>query len=114
MSTYTFMTAVVKADTVTLARSLAAGLSGGGTGMFTAGLSPTGEGTPTHYISTGYIGEEFLPLMTDAAALHEACSAAGSQVTLSQCEALVASSSVSQDDPFTVMETLGLKLISEN
>jgi hypothetical protein len=46
-------TLIVTAANVPLARALASGLSSGGVGMFTAGLSPTGTLPATHYISSG-------------------------------------------------------------
>lgn len=82
--------------------------------MFTAGLSPTGAAPATHYASSGYVRPQFGGLMQDASALHAACVAAGAQVTLAQCQALVTGSDVSGADgetPWQAFERLGLKLV---
>lgn len=110
----TFATMIVPAALAPLARALAAGVSPvGGAGMFTAGLSPTGQAPATHYCSTGVIDERFQPLLTNAALLHQACQAAGAQVTQAQCDALVSQSDVSQEPPFEAFARLGLQLVIE-
>jgi hypothetical protein len=104
-------TMIVPTALAPLARALAAGLSPGGVGMFTAGLSPTGAEPWTHYVSSGYIKPQFGGVMQDATALHAACVAAGASVTLAQCQELVSQSDVSGGDPFGAFERLGLKLV---
>lgn len=88
-------TMVVPAALAPLARALAAGLSPGGVGMFTTGLSPTGTEPATHYVSSGLINPAFGGVMQSASALHAACVAKGANVTLAQCQALVSQSDVS-------------------
>lgn len=108
-----FRTLVVPATLVDLARGLGAGLSTGGEGMFTVGLSADGSLPATHFVSTGYIGSRFAEYITSAELLHAACTEAGASVTLEQCTALVTESDVSEEPPFDVFTRLGLTLTSE-
>lgn len=69
MSTYTHRTIIVPAAFQSLAQGLceAAAEGAAGAGMFTTGLSETGAEPATHYISSGYIFDDFaalLPLTT--------------------------------------------------
>lgn len=105
-------TIVVPDAFVTLAKSLTGGLAGeAGEGMFTTGLSPTGAGPATHWVSSGLIQEEFALLLSDAALIYEA---AGGQVPLSSLEGLLEQSTIREaDNPHALFEELGLKLIQE-
>lgn len=69
MSQYTHRTIIVPAAFQQLAQGLCAAAAEGdaGAGMFTTGLSATGALPATHYISSGYIFDDFaalLPLTT--------------------------------------------------
>lgn len=69
MSQYTHRTIIVPAAYQALAQGLCAAAAEGdaGAGMFTTGLSATGALPATHYISSGYIFDDFaalLPLTT--------------------------------------------------
>jgi len=69
MATWTHRTIIVPAAFQQLAQALceAAAEGAAGKGMFTTGLSETGTGPATHYISSGYIFDDFaalLPLTT--------------------------------------------------
>lgn len=109
---YTFRTMVVPADLAPLARALAEGLAGaGGAGMWTTGLSPSGEGPATHYVSTGMIEDAFVGAVSDSAILLGVCQQAGASVTLDQCQALVTGADVSSDAPFDAFSRLGLKMV---
>lgn len=112
-------TILIPAGLAPLARALAAGLSPAGEGMFVRGLAPSNESEPTYYVSSGPIGEDFAELITDADKLHAAC---GGQATLSDCQALVSQSVVSDgfheidgeqvaEDPFALFARLGLVLL---
>lgn len=124
---YIKRTLIVTAQHVPLARSLAAHLAGPpGDGMWLTGLSADGQEPATHYVSSGPVGAEFGPMLTDAAALHGAVTAAldtGMQVpqstgvTLADCEALVESSTVvdlADESPHETFARLGLQIRSEN
>ena len=106
-----FYTLIVTAELTPLARALAAGLSPGGVGMFITGLSADGSEPATHFISSGWIKTEIGELLTDAEALHAACVEAGATVTLAQCQALVETSDVSNEEPMAVLERLELQLV---
>ena len=102
---------IIPAALAPLARALAAGLSPGSSGMWQTGLSPTGAAPATHYVSSGLIKPQFGGVMQDAGALHAACVAAGAQITLAQCQALIDGSDVSggeSETPRQVFERLGL------
>lgn len=113
MSMDVYRCMIVPASLVVLARNLASGLSAGGVGMFTTGLSATGTGSATHYVSSGYIKEEFANCIASGETLHAACVEAGANVTLAQCNALVTQSDVSEEEPFTAFARLGLKIIQQ-
>lgn len=127
MTAYIHRTMIVPAEHAPLARSLAAHLAGPpGDGMWVAGLSEDGSEPATHYVSSGPVGAEFAPMLTDAAALHAAVTAAtdtgmevpqGTGLTLDDCEALVAGSIVvdlADEGPFETFDRLGLVMVSEN
>lgn len=108
---WNFQTMIVPAALAALARGLAAGLEPeAGAGMFTTALSTNGSEPASHYVSTGMIDDAFAPLLQDAAALRAACVAAGADVPLAQCQALVSQSDVSDDPPFDAFARLGLQL----
>lgn len=101
-----FHTIIIPASLAPLARALGAGLSPAGAGMFVTPLYDA-TNTITHYISSGWIGEEFGTLITDADLLFEACAGAA---TIEQCTALVSQSTVSTDEPHSLIATMGLTL----
>ena len=104
---------IVPADLAPLARALAAGLSPRGIGMFTTAVSPTGQPPATGYISAGFIEHAIGGLLTNADALYAACQAAGASVSLAQCQDLVTRSHVSTEQPFDMMERVGVALVQE-
>jgi hypothetical protein len=88
-------------------------------GLFTVGLSATGTGTPTHWISSGDIDANFAALLGNAAATLSAYQGSGgATVTLAQIQALYAAAplgtyirSDAQGTEQACMAALGLKLI---
>jgi len=128
-----FRTLILPADVTPLAQEIAATLSPGGAGMWTTGLSATGEEPATHFISTGFIPPEFAHMVPeqfweqdetgawvqtgstpgDPVAVYEACTAAGMTVTLEQVEAIFAVADVTEQEPFVAMGRMGLVLVSE-
>lgn len=113
MSDYIFRTLIVTADNAPLARSLAAGLAPSGAGMFTAALSANGLFPATHYISTGPMDAELMLALESADALYAVCQEAGAGVPLAVCEKLLNESDISDEQPFSAMERLGLSLCQE-
>jgi hypothetical protein len=102
---------IVPTSLVPLARSLGAGLSPAGMGMFTTPLSPTGEEPATHYVSSGAIEPQFTQAISSPENLFALCQEAQFPVTLDQCTALINNSVVSTDNPFIIFEQMGLKII---
>jgi hypothetical protein len=110
---WTKRTIIVQDAFAPLARSLCSGIAEGSAGaqMFTTGLSPTGLGSPTHWVSSGLIYEELAALLESSEAIFEACQG---QVSLETIQAMLATSVIRQDgDPHAVIAEAGLKLVSE-
>lgn len=124
-------TIIVPAASVAGARAACAGLAGAsGSGMFTVGLSASGAGAPTHYVSSGKVQDDFaalLPLTTltpveggaptaatvpgDADTAHAQAVAAGLPFTKAQIAGLLGAVQVF-DAPLDVALThLGIQVI---
>lgn len=110
MSNEAFKTMFVPADLAELGRYIAAGLSPRGAGMFETGVSSTGLFPATYYVSSGFIDAAIGALLANGALLYGACQQAGLTVTLDQCEDLVARCDVSEDNPHSAFDRLGLAL----
>jgi hypothetical protein len=125
-----FRTLILTAAVTPLAQQIAATLSPAGAGMWITPLAPAAEGPATHYISTGYIGQEFahmVPCQTweqvdgewvmtgsepgSPEAVHQACAAAGLEITLADVQAVFASADVTAQEPFAAMGRLRLCLV---
>ena len=132
MTIYTNLTIVLPAAAKALAQGLCQAAAGeAGAGMFTTGLSATGEAPATHYISTGAIETQFadiLPLSTittvdevgtvtrsagDVAAVIQLAKDAGQTVDAKTIGGLFAALDVSEQSPFEAMARLGLQLVTE-
>lgn len=125
---YANVTMTLPAQHAPLARALAAFLAGPpGDGMWLTGLSADGSEPATHYVSSGPVAVEFVPMLTDADALWGAVQTAtaagmaapanGPAVTQADCAALVRDAEVvSLDDegPFDTFARLGLALVSDS
>lgn len=127
-----FRTMILPAATTPVAQQIAAALSPAGAGMWTTPLSTTGQEPATHYISTGFIGEDFAYMVPeqmweqdkeglwscvaneggDASAVYDACVAAELAITLADIEAVFAPADVTAQDPFVAMQRLGLSIVS--
>lgn len=126
-----FKTMILAADTIDLARELAASFGPGGAGMWVTPLSADGTEPATHYISSGYIPPEFaymVPSQTWAmdengnwvmvssepgnpVAVYEAATAQGVICTLEEVEAVFNTADVTDEEPFAAMGRLGLKIV---
>ena len=132
MTTYTNLTIVLPKAAQALAQGLCVAAAGeAGAGMFTTGLSATGEAPATHYISSGAVDAKFaaiLPLSTittvdevekversagDVAAVIQLARDAGQTVDAKTIGGLFAALDVSEQPPFAAMERLGLQLVTE-
>jgi hypothetical protein len=126
-----FRTLIIQADTADLTREIAATLSPAGAGMWTTGLSSDGKQPASHYISTGYITEEFAHMVPqqiylqdesgawqlvetlpgNPEAVTQACNANGLEVTLEQVQAIFDTADVTEQEAFVAMQRLGLSLV---
>lgn len=129
---WTYRCLIVPDAQVAFARDLSATVAGpAGAGMWTTPLSPTGAEPATHWISTGYISQEFahmVPCQTweqvdgewvqtgsepgSPEAVHQACTAAGMEVTLEGIQAVFAGADVTAQEPFTALARLGLVMLA--
>ena len=126
-----FRTMILAADTIDLARELAASFGPGGAGMWQTPLSADGMDPATHFISSGYIPPAFahmVPSQTwaldeegnwvmvssepgDPVAVYEAATAQGVICTLEEVEAVFATADVTDEEPFAAMGRLGLVIV---
>jgi hypothetical protein len=132
MTIYTNLTIILPAAAQALAQGLCVAAAGeAGAGMFTTGLSATGEAPATHFISSGAVETKFADILPVAAitvvegvetltpatgdldAVLGLASAAGVPVDLATVEGLFAALDVSEQPPFTAMERLGLQIVKE-
>lgn len=132
MSEYTHRTIICPAAFQALAQGLceAAAEGDAGKGMFTTGLSATGETPATHYISSGYIEQQFadiLPLTTvnqdgeglpdihtrpgNVEAVESMAAQAGIDLPPGSIAALFAAIDVSYQGPFEAMARLGVQSV---
>lgn len=128
-----FRTLIIPAIHTPLARMIAASFGPGGQGMWTTGLSPTGQEPASHYISSGYIPAQFAYMVPcaqwafqdgawvvtdtipgDATAVYQVAQAAGIDCTQSDVDALFSESDVTEQEPFVAMERMNLKIVQAN
>ena len=131
-SIYTNLTIILPAAAQALAQGLCVAAAGeAGAGMFTTGLSATGEAPATHFISSGAIETQFadiLPLSTittvdevetversagNIDAVIQLAKDAGQTVDAQTIGGLFAALDVSEQPPFVAMARLGLQLLAE-
>ena len=131
MTIYTNLTIVLPAAAQALAQGLCQAAAGeAGAGMFTTGLSATGEAPATHFISSGAVEAKFaaiLPLSTittvdevttversagNIEAVIQLAADAGVAADLATVGGLFAALDVSEQPPFAAMERLGLQLVA--
>lgn len=125
-------TIIVPTSLAEAARAACAGLAGpGGSGMFTTPLSSTGDGAPTHYISSGLIESPFadlLPLTSvtygengtpststrpgNVALTTQLAAEAGLPITEAEVAVLLGSVDVSDQHAEGAMSRLGLRVIA--
>ena len=132
---YTHHTIIVPAAFQQLAQGLCEAIAEGdaGKGMFTTGLSTSGEFPATHYISSGHIEQQFadiLPFTTvnqdgeglpdihtrpgNVAAVEALAAQAGIDLPPGAIAALFAAIDVSAQGPFEAMARLGLSFSQES
>lgn len=112
-------TLIVEASYVELARQLCAAAGTAGEMMFMVGLSPDASIPASHYISNGFISEEFaamMPLGTipgQPEAVLSMAEASGLFVTLPEIETLFAHADISDQGADMALTRFGLKLCDE-
>lgn len=121
MTTYVQRCLIVPAAYAPLARALCSGLApgGSGAGMLATPVSSSGALPATHFIAQGMIEDTFAALLPldsldgnkTPGQPETIVALAGGAVTLAQAKALLAAIDVTEQDPFTAMSRLGLKLI---
>lgn len=122
-STFAFRTMIVPADYRDLASSLASAVGGtAGEDMFTTGLSASGAEPATHYVSTGYISEQFALLLSlydpatgtktdgDPATVTQLANDGGFTCTVQEVTDLFAVVDVTEQPPFDAFARLGLQI----
>lgn len=127
----TFLTLIVPASQVSLARNIAAAMDPGGVGMWITPLSSTGQEPSSHYVSTGWVPEAWqavVPTQTweqdsegawikvsetpgNPLFVYERAIEAGIECTQEEVDALFASVDVTQQDPWTAFARLGLIMV---
>ena len=131
-SIYTNLTIILPAAAKTLAQGLCVAAAGeAGAGMFTTGLSATGEAPATHFISSGAMEAKFaaiLPLSTitmvdevetvskttgNIESVIQLAKDAGQAVDAKTIGGLFAALDVSEQPPFAAMVRFGLQLVTE-
>lgn len=126
-----FRTMIVPTAHVELARAIAASFGPGGSGMWLTPLSPTGAEPATHYISSGYVPEQFaylVPCQTweqgedgwtetgsepgDPFAVYNLAVEAGIPCTQDDVDDLFAAADVTAQEPFVAMARLGVMIVN--
>jgi hypothetical protein len=124
---------IVPDANVAVARSLAKTIAPAPSadGLWLTGVNALGTGVATHWISNGFIQDNFAALLGNSANTYAAYQAAGgTTITLAQIQALYAAATIRQwervqdkdtllwsdqvgtpANPFSVLKELGLKLI---
>ena len=132
MTIYTNLTIVLPKAAQALAQGLCVAAAGeAGAGMFTTGLSATGEAPATHFISSGAVESKFaaiLPIGTvtmvdevetvskttgNIEAIMYMVTNAGAGVTQLQVSELLLDLDVSEQPPFVALDRVGLKIVTE-
>jgi len=121
---------IIPASLQAKAQGLTKGLAGtAGDGMFTTGLSATGNAPATHYVSSGPISDDMAALLPctsvsvvdgkdvvttapgQPAAVPALAAKAGITTTLAAINALYSSIDVSDQEPFAAMARVGLQIV---
>ena len=117
MITWKHTNIIVPASHVDAARKIGTALQPAGSGMYSTPLSPSGLEPATHFISSGLIDENMVPLLSNPAYLHGAAQQGAvvqgitMTTTLADATALIAQSDVSHEPPFDAMARLGLQML---
>ena len=109
MNAKVFRTMIVTAAIAPTARQLAEAVPAG-LGMFVAAYSPTGAAPATHYVSEGWIEDQFAVALESPEALVAMLAAVGVTMPLTDAEALLSQATVSLVDAQTAVSYTHLTL----
>lgn len=124
--TWLFRTMIVPSSIVTTVRALADSFGPAAQNMWTTGLSPDGTEPPTHFISSGMIGDDFAAIMPfshfvdevwvtepyDPAAFVALAELNGvTPPPVEQITQIMGMVDVSDQEPFVAMARLGLQMV---
>ena len=107
MNAKVFRTMIVTAAIAPMARQLAEAVPAG-LGMFVAAYSPTGAAPATHYVSEGWIEEQFATALESPEALVAMLAEVGVTMPLTDAEALLSQATVSELPASEVLAEMGL------
>lgn len=107
MNAKVFRTMIVSAAIAPTARQLAEAVPAG-LGMFVAAYSPTGTEPATHYVSEGWIEEQFAIALESPEALVEMLAEVGVTMPLANAQALLSQATVSELPASDVLAEMGL------
>ena len=125
---YLHRTMLVPDSIVEIARALAESFGPASENMWTTPLSPTGELPATHWISTGFVGDDFAAVLpfshfVDSAWVTEPYSTTAfmaltetnnvTPLPVEQITSIMSMVDVSDQEPFAAMARLGLTLVEE-
>lgn len=82
------ITIIIADQDAEMARTIAATLSPAGSAEFRVPLRPLGDGPATHWLTSGWLGEQFVELAQDPAKLAQVCAQVGLPYTLAQLTAM--------------------------
>jgi type IV secretory pathway TrbL component len=102
-----FRTMIVTAAIAPTARQLAEAVPAG-LGMFVAAYSPTGVAPATHFVSEGWIEEQFAIALESPEALVAMLAAVGVTMTLTDAQGLLSQATVSPLSATEVLAEMGL------
>jgi hypothetical protein len=111
----THISIVVINAKVEMARTIASTLSPAGYAEFRIDLRPKGDtGPPTHWLTSGWLGEKFVALTKDANALYDVCQQLQLPYSLESITELVETSVVrlvEETSALALLDELGLEIV---
>lgn len=107
-----FCTMVANSTVVSAVRQLAHAMPAS-MGMFMASYSPTGSKPATHFVSEGWIEEEFANAMGNPASLVDIVLSAGVALSIEEASFILANSVVSTRPAAELLQELGVVPVQE-
>lgn len=82
--------------------------------MFVVGLSPSGSGQATHYVSSGMISEQLAEALANPTLLSSMSNAAGRPLPQQAAEALLSACDIANENPFSAFGRAQLALKTDD